>query len=62
MVDASPEVQREEARAHRAEQLREEALDAGAYKDALEAAGFTRKEVLELVMHWQGWRWDDGAP
>lgn len=55
---ASAEVEREA----RAERLREEARDAAAYRAELEAAGFDRREALELVMHWQGWRWNDGAP
>lgn len=54
----SIEVRREE----RAARLREEARDAAAYRRELEASGFNPKEALELVMHWQGWRWNDGAP
>lgn len=52
----------EAARAERAARLREEAVDAAAYRKELEAQGFTRLEALDLVQHWQGYRWEEGAP
>lgn len=63
-IEAAERARREGERVDRHARLREEAADAAAFADALEESGFSRKEALELVMHWQGWRWDteEGAP
>lgn len=64
MVSEETEPSIEVVRQERHDRLREEAKDAGAYRAELKAQGFSDKEIIELITHWQGWRWDDsrGAP
>lgn len=66
-LEAAAQAQRDQddaAKRDRHERIREEAEDAGTYRKALEEQGFSNLEALDMVKHWQGWRWDteDGAP
>lgn len=62
-LDPAVTAHREGKRVERQTRLAEEASDAGAFRRALLDEGIPSKEVLEMVLNWQGYRWsDEGTP